>query len=276
MRDSHLIILAEPLENCYNHPCRRWDSNPHEGCPSTVFETVASACSATSALSLVEYRPRSAISQVDEETLIAAARQGDTHSFNQLVSHYQDMVYNVAYRILGDAEAADDATQDAFLSAFQAIGRFRGGSFKAWLLRIVTNACYDQLRHKQRRPTDSLEDLVGESEASSRFRADEESPEEYAIRQELGRVIQQGIQTLSPDQRTALVLSDLQGFSYQEIAEITRVSLGTVKSRLSRGRAHLRDYLLAQEELLPVRYRLRSDGQDNGEAVTGRLCTIME
>jgi RNA polymerase sigma-70 factor (ECF subfamily) len=88
---------------------------------------------------------------VDEKALIASARRGDTRAFNELVSHYQDMVYNVAYRILGDAEAAADAGQEAFLSAFQAIDKFKGGSFKAWLLRIATNACYDQLRLKQRR-----------------------------------------------------------------------------------------------------------------------------
>ena len=197
---------------------------------------------------------------MDEQALINAARKGDARAFNQLVRAYQGLTYNVAYRILGDAEAAADATQDAFLSAFQAIRRFRGGSFKAWLLRIVTNACYDQLRRKQRRPTQSLEALLVEPGASSRFTDQGEAPEEYALRQELGRVIQQGLQTLPPDQRTTLVLSDIQGLSYQEIAEVTRVSLGTVKSRLSRGRARLRDYLLAQEELLPARYRLKSDG----------------
>jgi RNA polymerase sigma factor (sigma-70 family) len=197
---------------------------------------------------------------MDERALIKAARQGDTQAFNQLVRAYQGLAYNVAYRILGDAEAAADATQDAFLSAFQAVSRFRGGSFKAWLLRIVTNACYDQLRRKQRRPTNSLETLLVEPEVSSHVADKRESPEEYALRQELGRAIQQGLQTLPPDQRITLALSDIQGLSYQEIAEVTQVSLGTVKSRLSRGRARLRDYLLAQEELLPARYRLRSDG----------------
>ncbi|MFQ6059549.1 MAG: RNA polymerase sigma factor, partial [Anaerolineae bacterium] len=197
---------------------------------------------------------------MDEQALIKAARKGDARAFNQLVRAYQSLAYNVAYRILGDAEAAADATQDAFLSAFQALGRFRGGSFRAWLLRIVTNACYDQLRRQQRRPTSSLEDLLPEPDTSSYFTHKGEAPEDYALRQELGRIIQQGLQTLPPDQRMTLVLSDVQGLSYQEIAEVTQVSLGTVKSRLSRGRARLRDYLLAQEELLPARYRLKGDG----------------
>ncbi len=196
--------------------------------------------------------------EMDEKALIAAAQRGEVPAFNQLVLTYQSMVYNLAYRILGDADAAADASQDTFISAFRAIKKFRGGSFKAWLLRIATNACYDQLRYKQRRPTSSLEALLVETDHPSSFTDSAEGPEDYALRQELGQVIQAGLNTLPSDQRIALVLSDVQGFSYQEIAEITRSSLGTVKSRLSRGRAKLRDYLLEQGELLPARYRLKS------------------
>jgi len=198
---------------------------------------------------------------MDEKALIANAQQGEIPAFNQLVLTYQSMVYNLAYRILGDADAAADASQDTFISAFRAIKKFRGGSFKAWLLRIATNTCYDQLRYKQRRPTSPLEALLVETDSPSYFTDSTEGPEEYTLRQELGQVIQAGLNTLPSDQRVALVLSDVQGFSYQEIAEITRVSLGTVKSRLSRGRAKLRDYLLEQGELLPARYRLKSRGK---------------
>jgi RNA polymerase sigma-70 factor, ECF subfamily len=196
---------------------------------------------------------------MDEQALIASARKGDVRAFNQLVLLYQTMVYNLAYRILSDPDAAADATQDAFLSAYKAMRGFRGGSFKAWLLRIVTNACYDQLRSKQRRPTDSLDDLVVEAEHSPYLRDPAMSPEEVVEQRELNRAIQGGISTLPAEQRVVLVLSDVQGMGYQEIAEITGLSLGTVKSRLSRGRAKLRDYLLHQRELLPARYRLRDD-----------------
>ncbi len=196
--------------------------------------------------------------RMEEETLIAAARQGDTQAFDQLVRLYQSAIYNVAYRILGDEDAASDATQDAFLSAYKAIGKFRGGSFQGWLLRIVTNTCYDQLRRKKRQPTTSLEGVYLDSVPPW---AEDEEPEEYALRQELGRIIQQGLSTLPPEQRVALVLSDIQGLSYQEIAEVMGTGLGTVKSRLSRGRASLRDYLLAQGELLPPRYRLKVGGR---------------
>jgi RNA polymerase sigma factor (sigma-70 family) len=194
---------------------------------------------------------------MDEKALITAAQQGDVLAFNRLVLAYQNMTYNLAYRILGDGDAAADATQDAFLAAYRAIGRFRGGSFKAWLLRIVTNTCYDQLRVKKRRPTASLDALlIVDSDSGPSFADEGENPEEYALRQELGRVIQAGILTLPADQRITLVLSDIQEFGYQEIAEMTGVSLGTVKSRLSRARARLRDFLAAQGELLPARYRL--------------------
>ena len=197
---------------------------------------------------------------MDEQALIASARKGDARAFNQLILFYQGMVYNVAYRILVDPDAAADATQDAFLSAFKAIRKFRGGSFKAWLLRIVTNACYDQLRVKQRRPASSLENLTPETDHAYYLRDPAEQPAEFVERQELNRVIQAGVQTLPMDQRIVLVLSDVQGLGYQEIVEATGLSLGTVKSRLSRGRAKLRDYLWQQRELLPAHYRLRDGG----------------
>ena len=194
---------------------------------------------------------------MDEQALIASARKGDVRAFNQLVMLYQSMVYNLAYRILSDPDAAADATQDAFLSAFKAIPRFRGGSFKAWLLRIVTNACYDQLRKKQRRPTSSLDDLPVEADHTSYLRDPAKLPDEVVERHELNKMIQAGISTLPADQRIVLVLSDIQGLSYNEISQSMDVSLGTVKSRLSRGRAKLRDYLQEHGELLPNRYRLK-------------------
>jgi len=193
----------------------------------------------------------------EEQDLIERAQDGDLRAFNELVRQYQGLVYNVAYRILGDEDAAADATQDAFLSAFRALDSFRGGSFKAWILRIVTNGCYDQLRRKQRQPSSSLEALLVGPGAHNAFVDHTENPEAYAMRMDLSRIIQEGLRTLPPEQRVTVILSDIQGLHYKEIAEITGVELGTVKSRLSRGRARLRDYLRAQEELLPRQYRLK-------------------
>ena len=188
---------------------------------------------------------------MDEQALIQAAQRGDLNAFNELVLLYQSRVYNLAYRIMGEGDSAADATQEAFISAHRAIGGFRGGSFRAWLMRIVTNACYDELRRRKRRPSSSLDALyVTDAAPEAEYFVDGgERPEAYAQRQDLNRALDAGLQTLPDDQRTVLVLSDVQGYDYGEIAEITGAALGTVKSRLSRARAKMRDYLLAQGEL---------------------------
>jgi RNA polymerase sigma-70 factor (ECF subfamily) len=198
---------------------------------------------------------------MDEQAFIRAAQKGDVAAFNQLVRGYQAPVYRTAYRVLGDAASAEDATQDAFISAYKHIRTFRGGSFKAWLLRIVTNACYDQLRVKQRRPAASLDAMLldPDNPAPGLDRAVTESPQDFAERQELGATIQRGLATLPHDQRMTLVLVDIEGLSYEDAADAVATNVGTVKSRLSRARAALRDFLVQQEELLPARYRLKSE-----------------
>ncbi|MGI6380999.1 MAG: RNA polymerase sigma factor [Anaerolineae bacterium] len=193
---------------------------------------------------------------MNEPQLIARAQKGDLDAFNDLVFHYQDMAYNVAYRVLGNEDSASDATQDAFIKAYKALHQYRGGSFKAWLLRIVTNCCYDLLRTAQRRPSTPIDDLVEDDEHSDILEnTDDESPEDWVDREELGRLIQRGIAELPPDQRTVLVLSDIEGMPYEEIAAVTSVALGTVKSRLSRARAKLREFLTERQEQLPMGFR---------------------
>ena len=197
---------------------------------------------------------------MDEIRVIKEAQKGSVAAFNQLVMAYQGTAYNVAYRVIGNGDAAADACQEAFLKAYQAIKQYRGGSFKSWLLRIVTNACYDQMRYKSRRPATSLEDMVEESKIhSEKLINGSERPEELILRGELNDLIQVGINHLPEDQRSILVLSDVQGFSYQEIAEMVGQPLGTIKSRLSRGRQRLRDFLMDQKELLPSQYRLNDE-----------------
>jgi len=200
---------------------------------------------------------------MEEHALIARAKEGDLTAFNRLVEKYQSLVFGAAYRILLDREAAADATQDAFLSAYRAIGRFRGGSFRAWLLRIVTNACYDYLRAKQRRPTASLDALLTSPETPPPplIQQASKGPLQQTMRRELRDVIHRGLQTLPADQRIAVVLVDIQGFDYREAAEAMGVAVGTVKSRLSRARAKLRGFLLSQQELIPEKYRLKDEGQ---------------
>lgn len=196
----------------------------------------------------------------DEQELIATAKQGDVASFNQLVHRYETRVFNLCYRMLADPDIAADAAQDTFLSAFRHIHTFRGGSFRSWLLRIATNTCYDVLRARKRRPLLSLD----QSNDSEEARADREpvdpreSPDETVLRRELAHAIQDALSCLPDDQRLVVILCDIQGMSYQEIATITNQNLGTVKSRLSRGRARLR-VLLRERELLPTRYRHKDE-----------------
>jgi len=198
---------------------------------------------------------------MDEAALIRAAQRGNLDAFNELVLTYQHRIYNLAYRILGDPAAAEDATQETFIAAYRKIGSFRGGSFISWLLRIVANRCYDELRRQKRRPSVPLEEIdVGEEEANPVLINGGESPEEHAERAELTRFLQAAISTLPPDQRVVLVLSDVEGLSYAEIAETVGVPVGTVKSRLARARARLRDLLQTRWELLPRTYRLDNEG----------------
>jgi RNA polymerase sigma-70 factor (ECF subfamily) len=196
---------------------------------------------------------------MDEAQIIQQAQQGSIAAFNRLVMTYQGMAYNVAYRVIGTQEGAADACQDAFLKAFKSMRQYRGGSFKSWLMRIITNTCYDQLRYKKRRPSDSLEALMENSGAEPvSMTSSTERPEDNVMRRELNDMLQQGINQLPEDQRIVLILNDVQDFSYQEISEITGQPLGTVKSRLSRARGRLRDFL-REQELLPGQYRLKDE-----------------
>jgi RNA polymerase sigma-70 factor (ECF subfamily) len=196
---------------------------------------------------------------MDETSLIKQAQNGDVSAYNSLVLHYQDLVFNVAYRIMGEPGSAADASQEAFISAYQALGRFRGGSFKSWLLRIVTNACYDELRRRKRRPQSSLDELIEFNESNPVLVSEKiTGPEEHQQQVELVSAVERCLEELPDDQRTAAVLRDVEGYDYSEIAQIMASSLGTVKSRLSRARAKLRDCLQGFGELLPVEYRLES------------------
>ena len=203
----------------------------------------------------------------DELQLITRSQRGDVSAFNQLVLRYQQAVFTLCLRMIGDRDVAADVTQETFLAAFRAIQSFRGGpSFRAWLLRIASNQSCDHWRRTNRHPVDSLEGLTDEDEPyasgiiSSLVTTDREAnPEEALLDQELQNLIQRGLESLPLDQREAVVLCDIEGLSYEEIALATQTSLGTVRSRIARGRARLRVYLERHRELLPGNYRLLSD-----------------
>lgn len=199
---------------------------------------------------------------MDEIALISSAQRGDLEAFNRLVLTHQDALFNAALRILGDDELAADATQEAFLAAFRGLTGFRGGSFRAWLMRTVTNACYDELRRRKRRPTAPLEpeSRDGEDVESPSWIADPElSPEQRAEAQELEHAIQHCLENLPMEYRTVVVMADLQGLDYTEVAAAVRVPLGTIKSRLARARLRLRECLQDFAELLPSAFRLQPE-----------------
>lgn len=204
---------------------------------------------------------------MDERQLLQKARGGDLDAFNGLVRLHQNRAYSFAYRMLGEPEAAADAAQQAFLSAFRNLKQMRGEAFRSWLLRIVANACLDELRRRKRRPSVSLEGL-SESEEEDRggeslaILADPaEGPESAAVRSDLRRTIEECLSLLPPDQRAAVLLVDVHALEYAESARALRVALGTVKSRIARARAALRDCLRRKGELPPLARRLESEAR---------------
>jgi len=163
------------------------------------------------------------------------------------MEHYQSACYGLAWRLLGDAELAADATQDAFVHAYDAIARFRGGVFRSWLLRITANASYDILRRARRRPTTTLPDPEeGQAELPD---ANAPNPVAEAARSELYRHLDRALRLLPEDQRVAVVLCDVYGMDYNQVADATASALGTVKSRIHRGRLRLRELLAEHREL---------------------------
>lgn len=196
--------------------------------------------------------------QIQLDNLITSAQAGDVDAFNQVVLHFQDYVFTIAYRIMNDQSSASDMAQDAFFSAYRKLDTFKGGSFKAWIARITTNTCYDELRRRKRRPQDYLEDKIPDN-GESLIPSDAPTPEQEAQRADLNQAIQDCIGALNDDQRIVLVMSDVEGYAYQEIADSVDVSLGTVKSRLSRARMSIRRCLQAVQELLPAEFRLTGE-----------------
>lgn len=202
---------------------------------------------------------------MDEQFLINSAQKGDLDAFNRLILAYQDMAYNVAYRMLTDEDLAEDAVQNAFISAYNNLSSFRGGSFKAWVMRMVTNGCYDELRRQKRRPTTPLEprnDEDEETDSAPWMASDDPSAETTLEQAELEHALQHCLEQLPPDFRAVVVLVDVQGMDYSEVSASVRTPLGTIKSRLARARLKIRDCLQGFQELLPEQFRLKGEAQE--------------
>ena len=187
------------------------------------------------------------LSRQDEEALITAASNSDLDAFNQLVLSHQDLAYQHAYSLLGDTALAEDVTQESFIKAFQGLKAFRGGSFRGWLLRIVTNSAYDILRRSQRHPTQPLfpEDDNGEELESAPWLADPAASVQNTVEQkELSEELRILLEQLPDAYRSVLTLVDIYQFDYVEAAETLRIPIGTVKSRLARARLRMKEKLV--------------------------------
>lgn len=193
--------------------------------------------------------------QISDERLVSLSKDGNLQAFNSLVASYERQVFNLCLRLVGDRQAAEDATQEAFLSAFRGIRKFRGGNFRSWLLRIAANQAKDELRHRGRRPVttpivaDDPDDRPIDPPDPAR------GPSERAENRELASALSRALQTLPFEQRQAILLVDYHGLDYSEAAEASGASLGTIKSRIHRGREALRRYVRAHPEQFGARWR---------------------
>jgi len=181
-----------------------------------------------------------------EPSLILKASNGELDAFNELVLQYQDLAYHHAYALLGDPAQAEDATQESFIKAFQALNTLRGVSFRGWLLKIVTNSAYDLMRRAQRHPTQALypEDENGEELESAAWLVDPTSDVQDIVEEhERSSQIYQALDELPEAFRSVLTLIDVNDMDYTEAAEVLGVPLGTVKSRLARARLQMRGKL---------------------------------
>jgi RNA polymerase sigma-70 factor (ECF subfamily) len=199
---------------------------------------------------VADLRPSAAVddpAQRRDLILIERARAGDLSAFNDLVEAYQDQLFALVVRMVPDRDQAADAVQEAFFSAYRNLAGFRGGSVKSWLNRICVNAAMDAQRARRRRPVQPYPEL--EDDSWQPPAGEEADPQRRVVIAERSRALSEALTRITDDQRAAIVLFDVQGYDYAEIAEMTGVSLGTVKSRIHRGRLALRGLLEDRMEL---------------------------
>ncbi len=180
------------------------------------------------------------------EKLIERAKSGDNKAFELLMEEHFKKIYNIAFRIAGNADDASDMTQEVMLKLFRNIGTFNGNSkFSTWVYRVATNTCLDELKKIRRRSAYSIDNTTDTGDGEILYEVEDTSPtpDIIAEKKELSGIVAKAIKALSDDHRAVIVLRDIQGFSYEETAKILGCSEGTVKSRISRARAQLKKIL---------------------------------
>jgi RNA polymerase sigma factor (sigma-70 family) len=194
---------------------------------------------------------------VDDRELVGRARQGDREAFTQLIMQYQVQLYNTALRMVGSREDAADITQEAFLRAWEKIRTLRDAPFKSWLFQIAVNLCYDHFRRGRRYGVMPDEEQGGKIVGLGVAIPD---PQERAEANERVKIVRESIESLEHDMRAALVLRDINGMAYDEIAGVLGVPLGTVKSRIARARAQVQEHLQRNPDLFPLAAREDAHG----------------
>jgi len=190
----------------------------------------------------------------EDQSLARDAANGDRKAFDQLVLKYEKKVYNLAYRMSGNYDDASELAQEAFIKAFKSIGSFRADSeFGTWIYRITLNVCYDFLRKNKKQAVISISEVGEDGYIIQNIQSNDITPSEYAESRETIREITEAIDTLKKEQRTMIILRDIEGFTYNEIAKILKISEGTVKSRINRARITLSNILSAKLEHLSPR-----------------------
>jgi RNA polymerase sigma-70 factor (ECF subfamily) len=222
------------------------DATPSESLSGV--EPAAEPAEAVEAHDAPAAKPADGLQHARDKALVERAIAGDLEAFNEIVLLYQDYLFALVVRVVHDRDSAADAVQEALFSCYRNLDRFRGDSFRSWLTRIALNAATDVLRYRKRRPADPYPEW--EDDSWQPPAGEEASPERRAQRNQTARVLSEALAEITSDQRTAIVMYDVEGFDYQEIADITGVSLGTVKSRIHRGRLALRELLSDDMELL--------------------------
>lgn len=204
--------------------------------------------------------------QQGSKGLIVRAKQGDMQAFEELILQHEKIVYNVAFRMMNHSEDAKDISQEVFIKAYRNIANFdERSTFSTWIYRITVNTCIDEMRKRKGKQSLSLDNEHEDEEGTwkQEIADNGDTPERSLLRKEEQSEIMKALETISEDYKTVFILRDIRGLSYEEISEITGLALGTVKSRISRARKHLKEeiYKTRERSATNSRHKDRKEGK---------------